>query len=73
MHNIIVQSEQRKGVVYPGDVEVTVELNSSIICPNISLSGVFSCMDIARGVYNVTINQTNDIGSTFRNTLQDCK
>ena len=60
-------------MVYPGDVVVTVELNNSIICRNISPSGVFSCMNIARDVYNVTINQTNDIGSTFRNTLQDCK
>ena len=67
-----MQSEQRKGVVYPGDVEVTVKLNSSINCSTISSSGA-RCMDIARDVYNITINQTNDIGSTLNYTLQDCK
>ena len=72
MVHYIIQSEQEKGVVYPGDVEVPVVLNSSIICSTISSSGA-RCMDIARDVYNVTINQTNDIGSTTSHSLQDCK
>ena len=55
--------------MYPGDVDVTVELNSSINCSTISSSGVSRCVDIVKGL---TISQTNDIGSTISHTLQDC-
>ena len=61
------------GVVYPGDVEVSVELSPGpTICSDVSDN---SCtVKVPRGVYNITLNQTNEVGSTLdRLDLIDCE
>ena len=49
-------------MVYPGDVEVVVQVNGSTICSDVIDN---SCtVDLPRDVYNISITQSNDIGST---------
>ena len=49
-------------MVYPGDVELVVQVNGSTICSNVNDT---SCtVDLLRDVYNISITQSNDIGFT---------
>ena len=49
-------------MVYPGDVEVVVQANGSTICSDVTDT---SCtVDLPRDVYNISITQSNDFGST---------
>ena len=54
-----------EGVVYPGDVEVIVELNNGlIICSDVTVADTSCTVTLPRDVYNISITQSNDIGST---------
>ena len=56
-------------MVYPGDVEVVVQVNRSTICSDVTNT---SCtVDLPRDVYNISITQSNDIGSTVDSGLFD--
>ena len=60
--------EREEGVVYPGDVEVVVEANE-YICSDVTDT---SCtVDLPRDVYNISITQSNDIGSTVDSDIFD--
>ena len=55
-------------MVYPGDVEVVVQVNGSI-CSDVTDT---SCtVDLPRDVYNISITQSNDIGSTVDSKVID--
>ena len=61
--------EREEGVVYPGDVEVVVQVNGSTICSEVTDT---SCtVDLSRDVYNISITQSNDIGSTVDSSIFD--
>ena len=61
--------EREEGVVYPGDVVVDVQVNGSTICSGVTDT---SCtVDLPRGVYNISITQSNDIGSTVNSSMFD--
>ena len=49
-------------MVYPGDVEVVVQVNGSTICSDVTDTNC--TVDLPRDVYNISITQFNDIGST---------
>ena len=55
-------------MVYP-DVEVVVQVNGSTICSDVTDT---SCtVDLPRDVYNISITQSNDIGSSADNGIFD--
>ena len=54
-----------EGVVYLGDVEVIVELNNGpIICSDVTDADTSCTVTLPRDIYNISITQSNDIGST---------
>lgn len=54
-----------EGVVYPGDVEVAVELTDRpTICPDVTAADTSCTVNLPRDIYNISITQSNDIGST---------
>ena len=54
-----------EGVVYPGDVEVIMELNNGpIICYEVTAADTSCTVTLSRDIYNISITQSNDIGST---------
>ena len=54
-----------EGVVYPGDVEVVLKLNNGpIICSDVTDANISCTVTLPRDVYNISITQSNDIGST---------
>ena len=56
-------------MVYPGDVVVDVQVNGSTICSGVTDT---SCtVDLPRDVYNISITQSNDIGSTVDSDIFD--
>ena len=56
-------------MVYPGDVEVVVQVNGSTICSDVIDT---SCtVDLPRDVYNISITQSNDIDSTVDSDIFD--
>ena len=56
-------------MIYPGDVEVVVQVNGSTICSDVTDT---SCtVDLPRDVYNISITQSNDIGSTVDSSIFD--
>ena len=65
---------QEPGVVYPGEVEVSVELDpGDIAC--LMNEDITSCTaTIERdAVYHVRITQTNNVGATVDNLTLNCK
>ena len=58
-------------MVYPGDVEVVVKVDEDTICFDVTDT---SCtVDLLRDVYNISINQSNDIGSTVNRRIFNSK
>ncbi|CAI8036846.1 hypothetical protein GBAR_LOCUS20640 [Geodia barretti] len=54
-----------EGVVYPGNMEVVVELNNGpIICSDLTDADTSCTVTLPRDIYNISITQSNDIGST---------
>jgi hypothetical protein len=63
-----------QGIVYPGDVEVVVELtNGSNICPDVTFADNNCSVTLPRDVYNISISQSNGIGSTVYITMFDTR
>ena len=61
-------------MVYPGDAEVVVELaNGPVLCPNLTATDTSCTVTLPRDVYNITITQSNDIGSTVDSAGFDSK
>ena len=51
--------------MYPGDVEVAVELTDRpSICPDVTSADTSCTVNLPRDIYNISITQSNDIGST---------
>ena len=58
-------------MVYPGDVEVDVQVNGSTICSDVTDT---SCtVNLPREVYNISITQSNDIDSIVNSSIFDSK
>ena len=56
-------------MVYPGDVEVVVQVNGSTICSDVTDT---SCtVDLPRDVYTISITQSNDFGSSVVSGIFD--
>ena len=54
-----------EGVVYPGDVEVVLKLNNGpVICSDVTVADTSCTVTLPRDIYNISITQSNDIGST---------
>ena len=52
-------------MVYPGDVELVLELNNGpIICSDVIVADTSCTVTLPRDIYNISITQSNDIGST---------
>ena len=52
-------------MVYPGNMEVVVELNNGpIICSDLTDADTSCTVTLPRDIYNISITQSNDIGST---------
>ena len=65
---------QEPGVVYPGEVEVSVELDPGDIACLMNEDSTSCTAIIERdAVYQVIITQTNDVGATVDNLTLDCK
>ena len=62
--NIMQYGDKNNGVVYPGYVEVLVQANGSMICANATASDTSCTVNLPRDVYNISITQYNDIGSS---------
>ena len=61
---------REEGVVYPGDIEVVTELtNGPTICSDVTATDTSCIVNLPRDVYNVTVIQTNDIGSTVDSNI----
>ena len=61
---------QEPGVVYPGEVEVSVELDPGDIACLIDEDSTSCTATIETdAVYQVTITQTNGVGTTTKNSL----
>ena len=61
-------------MVYPGDAEVVVELaNGPVLCPDLTANDTSCTVTLPRDVYNITITQSNDIGSTVDSANFDSK
>ena len=57
-------------MVYPGDVEVVVEANG-YTCSDVTATDTSCTVDLPRDVYNISITQSNDIGSTVVSGIFD--
>ena len=63
-------SPQKSGVVYPGEDEVSVELDPGDIACLMNEDSTSCTATIGRNaVYQVTITQTNRVGATTNNSL----
>ena len=61
-------------MVYPGDVEVVVELaNGPVLCPDLTATDTSCTVTLPRDVYNITITQSNDISSAVDSAGFDSK
>ena len=60
-------------MVYPGDVEVVVRANGTTICPDVTAADTSCTLTLPRGLYNISITQSNDIGSTADSKAFDSK
>ena len=58
-------------MVYPGDMEVVVQANGSTICSDVTVTDTSCTVDLPRDVYNISITQSNDIGSTVDRGIFD--
>ena len=51
--------------MYPGDVEVAVDLTDRpTICPHVTAADTSCSVNLPRDIYNISITQSNEIGST---------
>ena len=57
-------------MVYP-DVEVVVQVNGSTICSDVTATDTSCTVDLPRDVYNISITQSNDFGSTVVRDIFD--
>ena len=56
------------GVEYPGETRVRLELSpGGTVCSDVTAGDTSCTVLIPRGVYDITLTQTNDIGSTVEN------
>ena len=60
-------------MVYPGDVEVVVQVNGSTICSDVTAADTSCTVDLPRDVYTISITQSNDIASTVNRGIFDSK
>ena len=66
--------DMEDGVVYPGEVEVVVEVvNEKTVCSDLTAADTSCNVTLPRGVYNISISQSNDIGSTAVRYTLDSK
>ncbi|CAI8026808.1 hypothetical protein GBAR_LOCUS15360 [Geodia barretti] len=60
-----VYGMRQVGVEYPGETRVRLELSpGGTVCSDVTASDTSCTVLIPRGVYDITLTQTNDIGST---------
>ena len=59
-------------MVYP-DVVVVVQVNGSTICSDVTTTDTSCTVDLPRDVYNISITQSNDIGSSADRGIFDSK
>ena len=53
-------------MAYPGNVEVGLEVNNGpSTCSDVTADVTSCTLDLPRDVYNISITQTNDFGSTM--------
>ena len=71
MYNNTQNGEREEGVVYPGDVEVVVQVNGSTICSDVTFTDTSCTVNRPRDVYNISITQSNNIGSTVNSRVFD--
>ena len=56
---------RKKGVEYPGETEISLELSpGSSICSDVTVSDTNCTVAVPRGVYDITLTQSNEVGST---------
>jgi hypothetical protein len=56
---------RQEGVEYPGETRVRLELSpGGTVCSDVTAADTSCTVVIPRGVYDITLTQTNDIGST---------
>ena len=56
---------RQEGVEYPGETRVRLELSpGGTVCSDVTAGDTSCIVLIPRGVYDITLTQTNDIGST---------
>ena len=58
--------------MYP-DVEVVVKANETTVCPDVTAADTSCTLTLPRGLYNISITQSNDIGSTTDREVVDSK
>ena len=58
--------------MYPGDMEVVVKANETI-CPDVTAADTSCTLTLPRGLYTISITQSNDIGSTADSEVFDSK
>ena len=62
-------------MVYPGEMAVSVNNASQTVeqavCSNLTATDTSCTASLPRGVYNVTLTQTNEIGSTVDYLMVD--
>ena len=64
--------ERKKGVVYPGDTKMVVVLtNEPTLRSHVTAVDTSCNVTLPRDVYNISITQSNDIGSTVNSGLFD--
>ena len=63
--------DREMGVVYPGEVEVVVEvINGPTVC-SVTDDATSCTVDLPRDMYNISITQTNDIHSIVDTQVLD--
>ena len=58
-------------MVYPGDMEVVVQVNGSTNCSGVTDTDANCTVDLPRDVYNISITQSNDNGSIVDSDIVD--
>ena len=57
---------RKKGVEYPGETDISLELSpGSSICSDVTVSDTNCTVAVPRGVYDITLTQSNEVGSTL--------
>ena len=70
MFDLLKYGGREEGVVYPGDVQISVEFTpGAIACPGVTSADTSCNVNISRGVYNLTLTQANDVGVTVDQLL----